>query len=185
MSRKPNILFLLNDHQAYYGHGTMSGAPEIRRPHFERLAQGGVEFDRAYSVCPLCGPARRSMLTGLYPHNHGELRNDAKHPFERQTYLEVLANNGYRNDYYGKWHAGPGTAHDHRCNGFSYPSYNNPYTKPEYKEYLKTLGLPEPQVRIERSFAPHLKSESGEVLSSGDLYTQNRPWSLNFEHDKY
>ncbi|MFX1589332.1 MAG: hypothetical protein ACFFC1_14355 [Promethearchaeota archaeon] len=30
MSDKPNILFLLNDHQTYYGHGEMSGGPKIQ-----------------------------------------------------------------------------------------------------------------------------------------------------------
>jgi len=92
------------------------------------------------------------MLTGLFPHNHGEIHNDTGHPFDRETYLDILAENGYRNYYYGKWHAGPGTAFDHQCQGFNYPSYNNPYTKPEYKDYLKKQGLPEPEIDVERVF---------------------------------
>jgi hypothetical protein len=34
MTSPPNILFLLNDHQTYYGHGEMSGGPKIQRPNF-------------------------------------------------------------------------------------------------------------------------------------------------------
>jgi len=74
------------------------------------------------------------------------------HPFDRETYLDILADGGYRNYYYGKWHAGPGTAHDHHCEGFSYPGYGNPYTTPEYYEYLKKRGLLPAKHLIETSF---------------------------------
>ncbi len=94
------------------------------------------------------------MLNGLLTHNHREVRNDQNQPFDEQTYLDVLAGCGYRNCYYGKWHAGPGTAYDHCCEGFSYPSYNNPYIQPEYKAYLERMGLPEPEIHIEHSFWP-------------------------------
>lgn len=148
---KPNILYIVNDHQAFYGHGTYGG-PKISRPNFERLAAGGAEFTRAYCASPLCGPSRRTMLTGLFPHNHGEIKNDVNHAYDREIYLDILAENGYANYYFGKWHAGPGTAKDHHSRGFSFPSYNNPYTKPDYKDYLKRKNLPDFEVRIERSF---------------------------------
>jgi arylsulfatase A-like enzyme len=152
MEKKPNIVFLLNDHMAFYGHGKMSGGPKILRPSFEKLATEGIEFTRAYTACPLCAPARRTMLTGLFPHNHGEINNVSYYPFDRETYLSILAKNGYRNYYYGKWHSGPGTAHNHHCEGFSYPSFSNPYTKPEYKVYIKKRNLPHFQVRIDHLF---------------------------------
>ena len=166
---KPNIVFILNDHQAYYRHGWDDG-PKVRRPHFDRLASQGVLFRRAYTACPLCGPARRTMLTGLFPHNHGELKNDTNHPYDRQVYLDVLAGAGYRSYYYGKWHAGAGTAHDHGCEGFSYPSYNNPYTKPEYKQYLKRRGLDEPEILIEQTFWSPAR------MRVGELYRQEQGW---------
>ena len=153
MPQKPNIVYLLNDHQTYYLHGEVAGAPKIQKPNFEKLAAKGVEFIRSYTCCPLCAPARRTMLTGLFPHTHRELTNLSFHEFENETYLEKLAEVGYKNYYYGKWHAGPGTALDHECEGFSYPDYNNPYTKPEYAEYLKKYDLPHFEVRIQRSFS--------------------------------
>jgi arylsulfatase A-like enzyme len=170
MAERPNIVFLLNDHQAYYRHG-WDGGPKVRRPHHERLAAHGIAFERAYSACPLCGPARRTMLTGLYPHTHGEIKNDTGAPYRHEAYLDALAEAGYRNYYYGKWHAGPGTAYDHHCAGFSYPSYNNPYTKPEYKAYLERYGLPEPEILIERSFDPWKKG-----LREGGRYRQKAAW---------
>ena len=164
MAKRPNILFLLNDHQAYYRHGWDRG-PAVMRPHFDRLASEGVSVSRAYTASPLCGPARRSMLTALYPHNHGEIKNDTGHPFDRPAYLDILAENGYTNYYYGKWHAGPGTAHDHHCQGFSYPSYNNPYNKPEYLQYLEQRGLPPAEHLIERTFWPESRRICGPTSS--------------------
>jgi len=170
--KRPNILFILNDHQTYYGHGSAFGAPEIQRPNFKRLARGGIEFTNAYTACPLCGPARRTMLTGLYPHNHKELLNEINHPFDRKTYLEVLAENGYENFYYGKWHAGPGTAHDLKCKGFSYPLYGNPYITEEYKAYIKEKDLPHFEVKLTHSFYnPEWKSAKEAGIKVGELYT--------------
>lgn len=173
---RPNIVFLLNDHQVNYRHG-QDGGPRIQRPNFDRVARDGVVFERAYSACPLCGPARRTMLTGLYPHNHREIKNDTNHPFDRDNYLDILADSGYRNYYYGKWHAGPGTAFDHQCEGFNYPSYNNPYTKPEYKEYLERKDLPTPEIRIERSFwGPKLQGGRPNPMKAGETYRQESAW---------
>ena len=169
MNQQPNLVFLLNDHQAYYRHGWDAG-PSVQRPCFNRLASEGVNFNRAYTTCPLCGPARRTILTGLFPHNHGETHNGTDHPYDREVYLDTLAANGYQCFYYGKWHAGAGTAHDHHCEGFCYPSYNNPYTKPEYEAYLKERGLPFPEVRIQRHF---WKREGMEV---GELWKQTGDW---------
>lgn len=177
MTQKPNIVFLLNDHQTFYGHGERVGGPKIIKPHFERLAKEGMEFTRAYTCCPLCAPARRSMLTGLFPHTHGELSNKSFNPFSNETYLDKLAEAGYKNYYFGKWHAGPGTAYDHRCEGFSYPGYNNPYTKAEYKKYLKENNLPHFQVRLQRSFN-NPKTKYGKIhqsrIQSGELHSLDR-----------
>lgn len=97
--RKPNIVFILNDHQAYYRHG-WDGGLKPARPHFDRLAREGVNFERAYTACPLCTPARRSMITGLFPHNHGflTLEEDENSTIRDQGILyELLADQGYRN----------------------------------------------------------------------------------------
>lgn len=174
MSQKPNIVFILNDHQTYYGHGEMAGGPKIQRPYFEKLAKEGVEFNRAYTACPLCGPARRTILTGLFPHAHGEIFNDVHHPFDTEMYFDKLLKEGYKNYYFGKWHAGAGTAQDHKCNGISYPGYNNPYTKPEYKKYLKKYQLPHIQVRITHLFQDPDGMGAKELgLKVGELYTPN------------
>jgi len=173
MSKKPNIILLFEDHKAFYGHGQMGHGPEIHKPNFERVAKEGVEFTNSYTACPLCGPARRTILTGLYPHNHGEIKNESNEDYKDDLYFDKLAQAGYENYYFGKWHAGKGTALDFNCKGFSVPGYGNPYTTPEYKKYLKENDLEYIQVRIKKNFIDPISKNLG--IKEGDLYSFKFP----------
>jgi arylsulfatase A-like enzyme len=59
------------------GHGT------IRTSNIDRLIAESVTFRRHYTVASPCGPARASLLTGLYAMNHRAVQNtiplDARH----------------------------------------------------------------------------------------------------------
>ena len=50
-------------------------AQSIRLPHLRALMAEGVTFDRHHTVTVPCGPARASLLTGLYAMNHRSVRN--------------------------------------------------------------------------------------------------------------
>lgn len=173
MSKKPNIVFIHEDHKAYYGHGHLGKGPKIHKPNFERVAQQGVRLTQAYTATPLCGPARRTILTGLYPHNHGEIKNDSNEKYTNEMYFEKLAEQGYRNYYFGKWHAGRGTALDFGCEGFSVPGYGNPYITPEYDQYLEKNGLDFIQVKIQDNFADPISKHLG--IKEGELYQPKFP----------
>lgn len=151
MSKQPNIVFIQNDHQAYY-HWDWNTANRPKRPNFEKLASEGAKFTDAYCASPLCGPTRRTMLTGLYAHTHGQYHNYTDPEYTHEVYLDTLTENGYQNYYFGKWHAGPGAAKEHGCEGYSYTDYGNPYQSREYKEYLKKHNLPEAVHRIVKGF---------------------------------
>lgn len=55
----------------------------VQTPHLDALAADGVLFRNHYAVCAPCGPARASLLTGMYMQNHRSVRNgtplDARH----------------------------------------------------------------------------------------------------------
>lgn len=166
-SRRPNILMIVADHQAFYGH------PMIKTPYFDRLKSEGVFFENTYCSSPLCMPSRKTMMTGLYPHHHGQTDNSFETPCDsHETYADVLNGVGYRNYYFGKWHASAGTPSDLGCMGVSYPEYSNPYHQPEYEEYRKRKNLPPARMRVEMNMC-----EKGWIddVNEGDLY--------DFPHD--
>ncbi len=152
MTGKPNILWIVSDHQI---HATRPPGFD-RFPLQNKLAQLGVEFTRAYTVLPVCSPARASMLTGLYPHAHGLTENDGR--FGGRECLDVsdwmihrpLHEAGYRCGWFGKWHVDNyRSALDYGFEGFSQPGYGYPYASEEYRQYLDRNSLDDPVARIE------------------------------------
>ena len=49
----------------------IDGHPVLLTPNMDSLAAGGVRFTRAYTTCPTCIAARRSLLSGQFPSTHG------------------------------------------------------------------------------------------------------------------
>ena len=149
MDRKPNIVLIMFDHQLFYKHGFLDN--RVKHPHFDNFIKESTFFENAFSVCPLCGPARRSIVNGLYPHKHGQVTNKLTEVKEK-TYFDLLNKNGYENFYFGKWHAGIGKPLElFGCKGFSPESYNNPYLHDDYNDYLKRYNLSTPKGAIEFS----------------------------------
>jgi arylsulfatase A-like enzyme len=159
---RPNILLIITDHHAFYGHDRSSGQStfDLGMPNFERLAAGGTRFDRAYSVSPICTPARSSMMTGVYPSAHGLRWNtDGGNPARlidfrsgQQLYSHSLSQAGYRNAYVGKWHCGRERLPvDYGIEGWSLPDYGKPYMDEVYRAYADRFGHPDARARIEHS----------------------------------
>ena len=83
------------------------------------IGSGGATFDRAFSNYPLCCPARATVLTGQYAHNHGVMGNEApwggytKYVDERDSLPVWLHAAGYRTAMLGKYLTGyPLKGHD-------------------------------------------------------------------------
>jgi len=51
------------------------GHPDVKTPNLDALIADGVTFENHYSVCAPCGPARTSLLTGMYLQNHRVVGN--------------------------------------------------------------------------------------------------------------
>jgi choline-sulfatase len=99
----PPILILMPDQFRADALGC-AGHPAIRTPHLDRLASEGVRFGNAFTVSPLCMPARASFASGTYPHNHGIWHNAGHLPAEDETFFHHLQAAGYHTAYIGKSH---------------------------------------------------------------------------------
>ncbi|SDP79866.1 sulfatase-like hydrolase/transferase [Desulforhopalus singaporensis] len=153
-NQQPNILFIVTDHTAYFGHDR-EGEFEYKLPRFEKFASQGVRFSRAYSISPVCTPARSSMMTGQYSHTHGltintEYGGGTDFRQGQQLYSHYLSQAGYRNGYIGKWHCGHHRLPvDYGIEGWSMPDYGKVYQSDKYKEYCDRNGFGSPLARID------------------------------------
>jgi len=119
---RPNIIFILTDDQGAWALGS-AGNPEIQTPNLDRLAQTGVRFGNYFCTCPVCSPARATIMTGCIPSQHGvhdfiRIRQ-GQNPLVgkgdgraieylrgQSSYTDVLAQHGYTCGLAGKWHLG-------------------------------------------------------------------------------
>jgi len=99
---KTNILLITSDQQHWMTLGINN--PEIQTPNLDRLAANGTVFDRAYTVNPTCTPTRASIITGLYPSQHGAYALGTKLPETVPTVGDTFNDNAYRTALIGKAH---------------------------------------------------------------------------------
>ncbi len=117
-SDQPNVVLVLSDDQGWTDYGFM-GHEIIQTPNLDRLARESLVFPRGYVPASLCRPSLASIVTGLYPHQHGivgndpdgnrtrELNNQAIEEFHQHPSLvRLLVNQGYRAFQSGKWWEG-------------------------------------------------------------------------------
>ncbi|MBL9214513.1 MAG: sulfatase-like hydrolase/transferase, partial [Opitutaceae bacterium] len=82
------------------------GNRALKAPHFfTPLGEKSFVFHRAYITQPVCTPSRGSIVTGLWPHNHGCITNNIHLRDDCRSIAEYLPAD-YATAYYGKWHLG-------------------------------------------------------------------------------
>ena len=100
---KPNIVFIFSDQQRYDTLGCYGQQLEVT-PNIDKLASEGVVFENAFTMQPVCGPARASLQTGKYATEVECFVNGIALPLEEKTMAHYLKNEGYNVGYVGKWH---------------------------------------------------------------------------------
>lgn len=78
-ANRPNVVLIISDDQAWTDYGFM-GHDVIQTPHLDRLARESVCYRRGYVPDSLCRPSLVTIVTGLYPHQHGIVGNDPPPP---------------------------------------------------------------------------------------------------------
>ena len=112
LGAQPNIFLIVSeDHGPELG---CYGDPYARTPHLDRLARDGVLFYQAYVTQAGCSQSRASILTGLYPHQNGQIGlatwGFRLHREDMPNVPHCLKAAGYRTGIIGKLHVNPDSA---------------------------------------------------------------------------
>jgi len=100
---KPNIMLITMD-TTRADHLSCYGYHKNTSPHLDTLAQEAVRFENAYAPSPWTLPSHASLLTGIYPAQHGAHWDDesvkANWPAglaeQYKTLTEILVDNDYK-----------------------------------------------------------------------------------------
>ena len=102
-STPPNIVLLLTDDQTY---AEMASLPKTR----ELIGDHGRTYTNFFGTFPLCCPARASLQTGQYPHNHHVTTNGRRARDRWRNQQDSLGSwlsaAGYETAYVGKFDIG-------------------------------------------------------------------------------
>ena len=103
----PNVLLICTDHwpAALLG---VAGHPVIQTPTLDELARSGVRYRNMYAECPVCIPARRTLMTGTPPRVHGDrvFKETLEMP-PLPTLAQTFRDSGYQAYAVGKLHVYP------------------------------------------------------------------------------
>jgi arylsulfatase A-like enzyme len=102
-ARRLNVLWICADDHAPYVMGAY-GNRLARTPNLDRLAAGGMRFDRAFCNSPVCTASRQSFITGRYPRTLGVTQLGTPLPAGDVTLANVLKQAGYETAAFGKMH---------------------------------------------------------------------------------
>lgn len=118
--KKWNIVFILADDMGWNQAKYQGVTKFYETPNIDRIAAAGMSFTDAYSACPVCSPARASIMTGKYParlhitdyipgNSYPFAKLQTVHqvqglPLEEVTIPEMLKVKGYISGHFGKWH---------------------------------------------------------------------------------
>jgi arylsulfatase len=104
---RPNILLVMVDQWP----GRLLGAAGhsvIQTPTIDAIARNGIRFTRAYSECPICIPARRTLMTGTTTRTHGDrIFGTVNRMPSLPTFAQCFRDGGYQAFAVGKLHVYP------------------------------------------------------------------------------
>jgi len=160
--KRPNILLIMTDQQR----GDCLGVedhPVLLTPNMDSIAGAGARFSKCYSTCPVCIPARRSLLSGQFPSTHGIVGYHENIEWDAgQSLVTPLQRAGYHTFLAGR------NMHQHppaKRYGFDHMVENRAHYRPWLEDQLP-----------HRSHQP-----AGDYYASGVMHNDwtARPWHLD------
>ena len=140
---KPNIVVIFTDDQTYLGVGYNNS--EVKTPNLDALAERGIKFERAYVASPICAASRASMMTGLYPQQHGVIALSKRGFLDfckggrdaSQSLASRLNKAGYFTAFYGKSHLGKPQRYGFKT-GDEIPGHDDVKTFEQASKFIKS-----------------------------------------------
>jgi arylsulfatase A-like enzyme len=123
MSTAQNVLLITSDQQHWFTLGCQN--PEVKTPHLDRLASMGLLAERAYCPNPTCTPTRASLITGVFPSQHGAWSLGTKLPEDTLTIGDLIRQAGGTSTLVGKAHFQPLASTDEFPSVEAYPTLQN------------------------------------------------------------
>lgn len=162
----PNVLIIVTDDQRE-GLEVMS---TVRR----RFVEGGRSYPNAYTTTPQCCPARASILTGRYVHNHAVKNNSKGRDIAPETTLSYyLHEAGYRTGLFGKFL--------NRWGGRPPPYFDNWVTLLGQSRYTDTTYNVHGDYRDLPGYSTDVLGERAvRFLQTANATEDERPWMLLF-----
>lgn len=123
-TRSPNVIIIYSDDHGYTDLGLFRIDSNVRTPHMDSLARGGVLITNGYSSAPQCRPSRCGLMAGRIQNEFGFSQNHSNSGEGEgampRTYppgtdmagqpLLTIADRmkalGYVTGFSGKWHCG-------------------------------------------------------------------------------
>ena len=175
MLHLPNLIFIMPDQLRHDFLGCY-GADFVETPNIDSIAKNGVRYSMAYSVSPICVPARAMLLTGRSAIKNGVtdngqwLRPDLA-DLGIHTWPELLNEQGYYTAAIGKMHFFPWDI----THGFQYRVAAEDkrwiHVRDEYYHHLRQHG--------ERKY--HGNEHDGYFENKGAIINR-LPWELSVDH---
>ncbi|MFV0379281.1 MAG: arylsulfatase [Anaerorhabdus sp.] len=145
---KPNIILIMCDQ--FRGDAlSILGHPDVKTPYLNTLANDGHIFEKAYSACPTCIPARAILFTGQNQRHTKKVGYAEGTSWDYENMMaEVFKVNGYQTQCVGKMHVHPprlscGFENIRLHDGYlgHYRRYDTPYWQHQKvnDDYLKFL----------------------------------------------
>jgi len=106
-NERPNVMLFCADH---WGGRLLQclGEHAVMTPTIDRLASAGTLFTNCYSACPVCIPARRTLMTGMTARSHGDrCFNEKQEMPSAPTLAQTFRDAGYQAYAVGKLHVYP------------------------------------------------------------------------------
>lgn len=138
----PNFVVIMIDDLGYGDLGIYGNAIH-QTPNIQKLAEKGMVFSDFHSNGPVCSPTRAAFLTGQYQQRSGiesaiGFNKEEGMPLSKKTLAEYLAQAGYSNGVFGKWHVGHVSLFGPNDQGFNRSVVSN--NSPDYHTHMSRVG---------------------------------------------